>query len=158
MTTATTTAASRGVVSVLRGAALAALVAGLLVAAVAAVLDGSTAAYGALAGTALVVLVFAFGAFTVNTVAAVMPSAALLVAMLTYALQVVLMGVVFAGLSTSGLLEDTLDQRWLGGAVIAGTAAWMVTQVVQTTRLRIPVYDLPATAPADPARGTEAGE
>lgn len=159
MTTATTTtAASRGVGSVLRGAVLAAVVAGLVVAVSGALLDGSTAAYGALVGTALVTVVFAFGAFTVNTVASVLPSAALLVAMLTYTLQVVLMGVTFAALSMSGLLEGDLDQTWLGGAVVAGTVAWMVMQVVQTMRLRIPVYDLPPADPGASARRTEAGE
>lgn len=158
MTTATTTAASRGLVSVLRGAVLAAAAAGLAVAVSGALFEGSSAAYGALAGTALVTVVFAFGAFTVNTVASVLPSATLLVAMLTYTLQVVLMGVTFAALSMSGLLEGDLDQTWLGGAVIAGTVAWMVMQVISTMRLRIPVYDLPAAGPEASGRRTEAGE
>ena len=46
--------------------------------------------------------VFGFGSFVVNTVAALMPTAALLVALLTYTLQVVAMGLVFVALSGSG--------------------------------------------------------
>jgi ATP synthase protein I len=48
---------------------------------------------------------------------------------------------VFAGLSRSGLLDDTLDRAWLAGVVIAGTFGWLLTQVVLTTRLRIPAYE-----------------
>ena len=50
------------------------------------------------------------------------PPRALLVALLTYTLQVVLLGAGLRGLRRSGLLDDTLDRRWLGGAVIAATA------------------------------------
>lgn len=126
---------------VLAGAAVAALSLGALATVLGAVTAGSGAAYGALVGTVLVVTVFGVGSTVVNTVAGLMPSASLLVALLTYTLQVVLMGLVFAGLSGSGLLDDTLDREWLAGVVIAGTFGWLGTQVVLTTRLRIPVYE-----------------
>lgn len=129
---------------VLVRAALATTVVGLVITLVAALAVGSAAAWGALVGTALVVLVFGFGALTVNLVATVMPAAALLVALLTYALQVAVMALVFAGLSRSGLLDSTIDRGWLAGTVIAGTAAWLVVQVVLATTRRIPVYELPA--------------
>jgi ATP synthase protein I len=135
---------------VLLDAALAALVLGLGATVAAAFVTGSAGAYGALAGTALVLVVFGFGAVVVNTVAGVMPTASLMVALLTYTLQVVLMGVVFAGLSRSGLLDDTLDRSWLAGVVIGGTFGWLTTQVVLTSRLRIPAYDLPKAAPSEP--------
>ena len=99
--------------SVALGAA--AVVAGALV-------QGSPAAYGAAVGALIVVGVFGFGSFVVNTVATLMPTAALLVALLTYTLQVVAMGLVFVALSGSGLLGDELDREWLAGTVIAGTA------------------------------------
>ena len=72
-----------------------------------------------------------------------MPTAALLVALLTYTLQVVLMGLLFAVLAESGALDSALDAEWLGGTVIVGTLLWLTIQIVLTTRLRIPVYDLP---------------
>ena len=131
-------------VGVLLGAASAALLAGLAVTAIGALASGSSAAYGALVGTALVVGVFALGAFVVNAVAGLMPAASLLVAVLTYTLQVVVMAVVFWTLSGSGELDSTLDRSWLAGAVIVGTLGWLVAQVWASTRLRIPAYDLSA--------------
>ena len=137
---------------VLAGAALAALLLGLAASLLGALTEGSTAAYGALAGTALVVGVFGFGAVVVDTAAGVLPAASLLVALLTYTLQVVVMGLALVVLSDSGLLDTTLDRQWLAGVVIAGTFGWLATQLVLTTRRRIPVYDLPASAGPDPAR------
>lgn len=142
-------------VSVLVGAGAAALVLGLAATVVGAVASGSEAALGALVGTLLVVGVLGFGSVVVNVVAGLMPAAALMVAMLTYTLQVVLMGVVFAALSGSGLLDSTVDRGWLAGAVIGGTAIWLVSQVVLTTRRRIPVYELPERVTAQPAQGGE---
>ena len=141
--------------SVLLGAGGAALVLGLAATLVGALVSGSEAALGALVGTLLVVGVLGFGSFVVNVVAGLMPAAALMVALLTYTLQVVLMGLVFAILSGSGLLDSTVDRGWLAGAVIGGTAIWLVSQVVLTTRRRIPVYELPSQVAAHPAQGGE---
>jgi ATP synthase protein I len=127
---------------VLFGAASAALVVGLVAVVAGAFAGGTAAAYGALAGTLVVVAVFFLGAGLVHVVAGVLPAASLLVALLTYVLQVVLLAAVFAGLDRSGLLDDALDRAWLGGTVIAGTVAWMFAQIVLATRLRIPAYDL----------------
>ena len=110
---------------------------------VGSLVQGSPAAYGAAIGALIVLGVFGFGSFVVNTVAALMPTAALLVALLTYTLQVVAMGLVFVALSGSGLLGDTLDREWLAGTVIAGTLRWVVCQIVLTMRARIAIYDLP---------------
>lgn len=144
-------------VGVLLGAAVSATVLGLLTALLGAVVSGSEAAYGALVGTALVVGVLAFGSLVVNVVAGLLPTAALMVAMLTYTLQVVLMGLVFAVLSSTDLLDTTLDRTWLAGAVIGGTAIWLVSQVLLVTRRRIPVYDLPDPTTSEPAPQTSQG-
>lgn len=143
MTTATTARTPDSGLPMLLSAAVAALVAGALVVAIGAIMSGAPAAYGALAGTFIVVGVFGFGAFTVNLVARVLPAAALLVAMLTYTLQVVLMAVVFLALTKSGLLDDALDRQWLAGAVITGTIVWLIAQTISTMRARIPAFDLP---------------
>lgn len=162
MTTDTaTTSRDHGFRALVR-AALVTVAVGLVLTLVGALVSGSPAAWGALVGTLLVAGVFGFGSFTVNLVATVMPAAALVVALLTYVLQVLVMGLAFYGLSGSGLLDDTLDRTWLGGTVIAGTVAWLVVQVVVATTRRIPVYDLPASAPvvvaAREARRPEGGE
>ncbi len=130
-------------VSMLVGAAVAALVLGLLLSLVGAFAAGAAAAFGALVGTALVVVVLGGSSLAVNLVAGVMPTAALMFALFTYTAQVVLMGLVFAALSGSGLLDSTLDRTWLAAAVIGGTVFWLVSQVVLVTRRRIPVFDLP---------------
>jgi ATP synthase protein I len=149
MTTASPRSTATSGASVLFGAALAALVAGLGVTLVGGLADGAPAAYGALAGTLLVVGVFFFGAGVVHVAAGLVPAASLLVALLTYTLQVLVLALVLAGLNRSGLLDDALDRRWLAAAVIAGTVAWMVAQIGLTARLRLPVYDLPERADAD---------
>lgn len=132
---------------VLLGAAAGSLLAGLVLAVVGGLVGGSSALSGALVGTALVVLVFAGGSFVVNEVARVLPAASLLVALLTYTLQVLAMALAFAVLSRSGALDETIDRDWLAGAVIAGTAGWITLQVVLATRVRIAVYDLDAHGP-----------
>ncbi len=117
---------------------------GLVVVGLAAVLTGPAGAAGALIGTAMVVAVFAFGAVVLGVVAMVAPAASLLVALLTYTLQVVVVGLVYVGLRSGGALDTTVDARWLSGAVIAATLAWTTTQIVATTRVRRPLYDLPS--------------
>ncbi|WP_426245185.1 hypothetical protein [Nocardioides sp. LHG3406-4] len=132
--------------SVLLGAAAAGLVVAIAITVVGGLAAGSTAAYGALTGAALALAVFMVGSFSVDAVARAMPSASLLVAMLTYTLQVVVMALVFVALNRSGLLDETLDRRWLAAGVIAVTVTWLIGQIWLTTRARIPVYDLPASS------------
>ncbi|MBD8870103.1 hypothetical protein [Nocardioides donggukensis] len=129
--------------SVLLGAAVATFLVGLVVTLVGAATGGAPAAYGALTGVLLVIVVFAFGAGTVHLVAGLVPAASLLVALLTYTLQVAAMAVAFVTLDSSGLLDATLDRRWLAGAVIVGTLGWLASQIVLAVRLRLPAYDLP---------------
>ncbi|WKN47333.1 hypothetical protein [Nocardioides sp. Arc9.136] len=133
-----------GGTAVLLGAALGTVVAGLAAAAVGALVDGSPAAYGALVGSALVVVVFAFGSATVHAVAGLLPAASLVVALLTYALQLLVVLVVLSALDASGAVDDTLSRGWLAGAVICGALAWTFVQVALASRVRIPVYDLSA--------------
>ncbi len=119
---------------------------GVLAVPLALVVTGATAAAGVAVGVLTVVLFFGLGALTVEAVAAVSPSASLLVALLTYTLQVVGVGVVFAALEASGALGESIDRGWLAGTVIAATLVWLTAQVVAATRSRRPLYDLPAAA------------
>jgi len=142
MTTEPRTAPRIRGTAVLVRTAGATLLLGLLAILLGALVSGSAAAYGALVGTVLVVGIFGFGTFTVNAVAALMPTASLLVAVMTYTLQVVVMALAFIALAGSGALDETIDRAWLGGTVIAGTMVWLVVQIVLATRSRIPVYDI----------------
>jgi ATP synthase protein I len=116
---------------------------GLLLVVLAAVATGAAGALGAVIGIVLVVAVFAFGAVVVGIVALVSPGASLLVALLTYTLQVVAVGLVYVGLSSGGALEGPVDPRWLSAGVIVATLAWTTTQVLVITRSRQLIYDLP---------------
>ncbi len=112
-----------------------ALLATALVAAVAsgaALLWGGRAQVnGALVGAAVVAGFFLFGTLSTSLAAAYAPRVALFVALLTYTLQVALLGVLLVGLSRSGATATSLDVRWLAGVVIAGTLAWMAALVLQ---------------------------
>ncbi len=126
-----------------------------LVATGAAALTGGRAqVVGALAGAALVGFFFVFGALSTSLAAAYAPAMSLLVALLTYTLQVVLLGLVLLAVNRSGLGEDELDRGWLAGTVIVGTLVWMVALVVGAVRSREPLYDLPPNLPSNlPANG-----
>jgi len=132
-------------------AGLATTLAGVAVAVAGALVDGAPAAAGAGVGLLMVLVFFGLGAVVLDVVAGIAPALSLLVALLTYTLQVVLVGLVFVGLTRSGLLGSELDADWLGGTVIAGTLTWLASQVVTTLRTRQLVYDLP---PADTTSGT----
>lgn len=122
------------------------LAVGGVVALVGWLVQGAAAGFGAVVGTGLVVTVCVGGALLVNAVAGALPSASLMVALLTYTLQVMLLVVAFVALERSGLLESSLDRMWVGATAIAATLEWLVAQVVLTFRTRIPTYDLTAEA------------
>ena len=127
----------------LLGAASAAAATGLLIAAVATLAGGGGAGLAALVGAGVTLGVLAFGAFAVDLVATVMPGASLLFALLTYALQLLLMLVVLAAIDRSEVFSATVAARSLGVAAIGVALAWTAAQLRLATRRRIPVYDLP---------------
>lgn len=140
---------------VLLGAAWTGLLAAGVVVLVAALTGPAPALWGALVGGGMTLAVFAGGSLVVDFVAGHLPAASLLVAVLTYTLEVVLLGLVFWQLDSSGALGDTLSGTWLGVAVIAVTIGWLAGQIVLTARARIPTYDLPAGPPSALATGGE---
>ncbi|MCR1781808.1 hypothetical protein KVF89_04600 [Nocardioides carbamazepini] len=133
---------------VMRAAVVSVLGAVVLVV-VGAVAGGSSAAGGAAVGGVIAVGVLAFGAFAVDAVSRLMPTAALLFAMVTYTFQVVAMALVFVALNESGLLDDALDSMWVGIAIIFGVFVWMTVQIVLATTARIPAFEPRPTAPAE---------
>ena len=88
----------------------------------------------------------------VNVVAGLMPAAALLIALLTYTMQVAVMALAFFALTRSGVLDQTLDRAWLAAAVISATLSWLIAQIWLSTRARILAYDLPGGQPEAGAR------
>lgn len=124
----------------MRTALLATLVAGAAAALVAGLTAGAPAVRGVLLGLGLLLGFYLFGMVTMQLAATVAPALSLVLALLTYTLQVVLLGVAFVALQGSGLLDDTVDRGWFGGTVIVGTLVWTTALVVGATRQRIPLY------------------
>jgi ATP synthase protein I len=145
-----------------RRALVTTVVLGAVLAGVGAIAAGTPAALGAAIGTAMVCAFFAVGALVLDVVAGLAPAASLLVALLTYTLNVVLVAVFFVTMKQSGLLDHDVDARWLAGGVIAATLAWLAAQVVATMRARIPVYEIGSSnrsgdTPSGAPDGPEAG-
>ena len=120
---------------------------GLVALLVAALTTGSSGVAGTGIGLATVCSFFGLGTVVLALVAAISPAASLLVALLTYTLQVVLVGLLFVALRRSGALGSGIDAGWLSGTLIVGTLVWVATQVLAHTRSRQPVYDLPSDGP-----------
>ena len=117
---------------------------GLAAAVLAGLVHGRSAALGVLVGLAIAVIVLGGGALLVDAVALVMPAASLLLALLTYTLQLLVVLLAFVALEGSGLLGASLDRAWLGGTVIAATMVWLAWQLRCFLVRRLPVFDLPA--------------
>jgi ATP synthase protein I len=125
---------------VLLSAALATMAAGLTLVALAAVLAGSRAAWGVVLGVLVGTLVLFAGSAVVDLVAGIAPSASLLVALLTYALQLLAMGVFFVAVQRSAGLRDLVDRTWVGAGVLAVAMVWTVAQIALVSRRRIPAF------------------
>lgn len=128
--------------SPLLGAVAAGAVAVLVLVLAAAVIDGRAAVAGAASGGGLTLLVFASGTAVVGTVARLMPTASLLVALMTYALQLLVLALCITAIDRAGVGAETLSRGWFAAGVIAVALLWMVGQLLTATRQRIPVYDL----------------
>lgn len=126
-------------------AASCAVVVGLLIGLGSAVLSGQGALGAALAGTGIGIGVLFFGSLLVDLVASVMPSAALLVALLTYTLQLALLLVLLIAIDDSHAFSAPAEARALATAVIGVVLAWTVSQVTLAVRRRTPVFDLGTT-------------
>lgn len=149
MTTESKTGPRTGLSPVL-GALAAGTVAVLVLVVVGALVAGRPGAVGAAAGGVLTLAVFALGLAAVGFVARLLPGASLLVALMTYALQLLVLFVTVAAIDEADLGADTLSRGWFAAAVVVVTLTWVVGQLVAVTRQRIPVYDLSsAGAPTD---------
>ncbi|CAM3793759.1 hypothetical protein [Nocardioides zeicaulis] len=132
--------------SPLLGALGAGAAAVLVLVLVGAVTAGRSAVVGATTGGVLTLLVFALGIAFVSLVARVMPRASLLVALLTYVLQLLVLGVCVLAIDGAGYGADTLARGWFAAGVIAVTLLWMAGHLVAATRQRIPAWDVSSSA------------
>ena len=144
MTTESKTGPRKGLSPVL-GALAAGTLAVVVLTVVAALVEGRPGAVGVVAGGVLTLVVRARGLAAGGFVARLLPGASLLVALMTYALQLLVLAVVVGAIDGARPGADTLSRGWFATAVIAVTLAWVVGQLVAATRQRIPVYDLPSS-------------
>lgn len=140
------------VVSELAGSSAAGVLAGGVLAGLAALTTGLPGVRSVALATGAALVVFGLGSFVVSAVAEMVPQLALMVAMLTYVLQMCLIGLGYWRLTNSELLDGTLDRAWLGGSLIALTLVWSTVQVVlhaRAVRRLDPLEAAPSTG--DPA-------
>jgi ATP synthase protein I len=97
-------------------------------------LDGRPQALGAVLGAGLMTGFYLFGTVTISLVAAYAPRASLLVALLTYVVQVGALALVLARVQRSSGARGSIDVAWTGGAVVVATVAWLVVLVVRAVR------------------------
>jgi ATP synthase protein I len=121
-------------VSGVRPALAVTVVVGLAAALAALVFGGRPQLVGVLAGAGLVVAFFLFGALSTSVVAALAPRISLVVALLTYTLQVVLLALVLVVVQRSDAGGRTLDVSWLAGTVIVATLCWTAALVTDALR------------------------
>lgn len=140
---------------VLLGAALWLVATAAVLTTVAALSEGQRAVYGALLGTGLVLVVFSFGATVVGATAKVVPNAALLVALLTYTLQLLVLLLVFIAFRDSADAQREISETWLGVGIMTATLAWIVGHLVVTVRTPIQPWAHAADEAAEDAPGAE---
>jgi ATP synthase protein I len=103
---------------------------------------GSTGALGALVGGSIALCFFMFGSLVVESATRMAPQTAIVVALMTYTLQVALVAAAFALLTSTGAVGTTLSGGWIAGGVIVATVTWTLAQLVASARARIPAYDI----------------
>ena len=86
-----------------------------------------------------------------------MPRASLLVALLTYVLQLLVLAICIAAIDRAGIDQGTLARGWFAAGVIAVTLLWMAGQLVAATRQRIPAWDPSPSAPVEGGAVTHPG-
>lgn len=130
--------------SPLLGSATAGLVVLAVVALAGALLAQQGGMTGALAGGSLALAVLVVSTAVVNAVAGLMPGASLLIALLTFVLQVLVLALVAVAIHDAGLPEQEFARGWFALGVTAVTLTWITVHTWLYTRLRIPAYDLPS--------------
>jgi hypothetical protein len=90
-----------------------------------------------------VALVVSFGTLSLHVVASAMPTASLLVALLTYATQLAIVLLVFLAITRGGAFSGDVARGWLGASMVAATLVWTTAHLVLTARERVPYFDLP---------------
>ncbi|HNA97930.1 MAG TPA: hypothetical protein PKX56_01710 [Marmoricola sp.] len=118
------------------------------------VLTGPSAAGSAGVAGLILLLVFGPGLPVIIIVSRVSPAATLLVAMMTYVLQMVVLVVIMQRLAASDWLAGQLDPVWLGATLMVIALGCTVALITVSLRARIPAFTHPSPlSPVAPPTG-----
>lgn len=104
--------------------------------AVVAATQGEEALAGALVGGLAVLGVLLFGVTTMAAVVKVAPGMAMLVAMSTYLLQVMVLLALWSRHQRDEEMQAGLSAEWLAGGIVTATVAWLAGHVLVAYRHR----------------------
>lgn len=167
MTTASHEPARDPGAAVLGGTFLLTCAASVAVVVVAAIVGGEHAVTAAAVGSVVTLLVMGFGSYVVHVTAKAVPGLSLMVALMTYALQLVVMIAFFSVLAGSGEFGEAVRTPWLVAGVATAVVGWTTAQIRLAGKARVLAYDLPAGVGPEvaaeavseaPSRGREASQ
>ena len=72
-----------------------------------------------------------------------MPTASLLVALVTYVTQLAIVLLVFLAITRGDVFSSDQARGWLAAAMVLATVVWTAAHLVLTARERAPYFDLP---------------
>lgn len=109
---------------------------------------GSVAMNSVFVAGGILMFVFGPGLPLIFMVSRVSPAATLLVALLTYTLQMVVLVVVMQRLVAGSWLAGGLDPVWIGATLMVLAVACTIALVIVSIRARIPAFSTPTVAVA----------
>lgn len=115
---------------------------GAVLATCAALTTGPSGAWGVVVGVVLTFASLGLGSVVLAWVTDITPAMSLVVALMTYTLQVVLLLAAYVVLQGDESARAAVSGPWLGGTVIATTVVWLALQVRSLFTSRQPYFDL----------------
>lgn len=102
------------------------------------------ALYGVLIGGGIILAVFVFGAIGINLVTKVMPQASIIIALMTYIVQLLALAVVASEYGRSDL-ADVVPAGWIAAGVLTATLAWIGGSLRAAARVPLAPISAPHT-------------
>ena len=117
---------------------------------VAGLVVGTEGVVGALIGGVIVLGFFGATPTVLGPVAKATPALSLMFAMIFFLTKVVALFALFVVLRRSAGESGPIDAESVSVTVIATTMVWLGARVLDATRERTPIYDLPEQKPVEP--------
>lgn len=127
---------------------------GVVLGVAAALTTGSAGVWGVVVGVVLTFASLGLGSLVLAWVTDITPAMSLVVALMTYTLQVVLLLAAYVVLQGDPAAREAVSGPWLGATVIASTVVWLALQVRGLFTARQPYFDLPLEGGREQAPGT----